>query len=191
MIHQHKAFKIILIIVTVGCLFYPRREEKASAADWGTEQQVNLHHKNFTDGFYINITTFEKNTAQIEYAFNEETNQVKCNNLDQYDVIWNSVSFVAMKDYYLMLFKTAHLGDTCVYLPRNRNINPSIFTHVYAIDTEIGKLASYQAENNRFLIFNLSDGKAIEEPHFFDEQDLMKCQFAGFVNGRFSATLGS
>lgn len=191
MIHQHKALKIILILAIVGCLFYPRHEERASALEWGMEESIGIYRKNFAEGFYVNITANEKNAAQIEYAFYNEPNIVKCNNLNEYDAIWNSVSFLAMKDYCLMLFKTAHLGDTCVYLPRNRNINPMIFTNVYAIDTDFGKIASYHPYNNQFLIFDLNNGKVTDEAYPINQNNRSLIEFAGFKNGHFTATFGS
>ncbi len=191
MIHQHKALKVILFLAIIGCLFYPRHEERASALEWGMEEPIGIYRKNFAEGFYVNITANEKNAAQIEYAFYNEPNIVKCNNLNEYDAIWNSVSFVAMKDYYLMLFKTAHLGDTCVYLPRNRNINPMIFTNVYAIDTDFGKIASYHPYKNQFLIFDLHNGKATNEAYPINQNNRSSIEFAGFKNGHFTATFGS
>jgi hypothetical protein len=191
MTNQYKALKIILILAIVGCLFYPRHQKRASALDWGMEEPISIHKKNFTEGFYVNITTNEKNTAQIEYAFNGEPNFINCNNLNDYDAIWYSASFVAMKDYYLLLFKTAHLGDTCVYMPRNRNINPMIFTNVYAIDTDFGKLASYHPDNNKFLIFDLNSGKTADEAYLINQNNRSLIEFAGFKNGHFRATLGS
>lgn len=191
MIKKSYTLKAILMLSVLGYLFYSVREEKPSNPDLWHEESITLHQKIFTEGYYIHITSDEKNTAQIEYAFQEQPNAIKCRNLDDYDAIWNSVSYVAMKDYYLMLFRTAHQRDTCVYLPRNRNLNPLVFRHVYAIDTELGKLASYSPEGNRFLIFDLNFGQATDEVYTNDLANQQPLEYAGFKNGRFMTSLGS